>query len=111
MMYFDFTAGSKAYKLRLDTRATVALEKQLGCNPLSIFGTGNRIPTVTEMVQVLHASLQKFNHGITLNDAYAIFDEYLEDGNTATDFITVIVEIYKASGIIADDKEEVEEKN
>lgn len=110
-MYYDFNAGDKAYKLRLDTRATVALEKALGCNPLSIFGAGDRIPTVTEMVQVLHSSLQKFHHGITLNDAYSIFDNYLEDGNTATDFIVVIVEIYKASGIIAADDKDTEGKN
>ena len=37
MMYVDFTAGNKEYKLRLTTRDVVALEKQLGCNPLMIF--------------------------------------------------------------------------
>ena len=42
MMYADFTAGNKDYKLRLSVRATVALERQLGCNPLAIFG---KIPT------------------------------------------------------------------
>lgn len=108
MMYFDFTAGGKDYKLRLNTRNTVALEKRIGCNPLAIFGTGNRIPSVTEMVEVLHASLQPYQHGITLDAAYDIFDAYLADGNSATDFITVIVEIYKVSGII---KEETQEKN
>lgn len=112
MMYFDFTAGNKEYKLRLNTRNIVLLEKQLGTNPLGIFGRGERIPTVTEMVQILHASMQQYQHNITLNDAYEIFDNYLEDGNSSTDFIQVIVEIYKASGIIKDDnKEEVEVKN
>ena len=49
MMYLDFSAGNKDYKLRLTTRGLVALEKQLGCNPIGIFGSGDRVPTVTEM--------------------------------------------------------------
>lgn len=109
MMYYDFEAGNKAYRLRLNTRNIVTLEKQIGCNPLAIFGNGDTIPTVTTMVTVLHAALQQYNHGITLNDAYDIFDSYIEDGNSSTDFIKVILEIYKASGIIK--TEEDTEKN
>lgn len=105
MMYVDFHAGNKDYKLRLSTRNTVMLEKQLGCNPLSIFGNGDTLPTVTVMVNVLYASLLQFNHGISLNDAYDIFDEYLADGNTATDFIQVLLDIYKVSGLIKGDIE------
>lgn len=105
MNYIDFEAGNKAYRLRLSTRAIVALEKQLGCNPLAIFGDGSTIPTITVMVAILHASMQQYNHGITMNDAFDIFDEYLADGHTMTDFIPVILEIYKASGLIQDTKE------
>lgn len=108
MVYVDFTAGNKDYKLRLNTRNTVALEKSLGCNPISIFGTGDTIPTVTTMVTILYYSLQQLNHGISLEDAYNIFDNYIEDGNGATDFIPVILDIYKVSGII---KESGTEKN
>lgn len=108
MVYVDFTAGNKDYKLRLNTRNTVALEKSLGCNPIAIFGNGDTLPTVTQMVNILYYSLQQLNHGITLEDAYNIFDSYLEDGNGATDFITVILDVYKVSGII---KESGKEKN
>lgn len=108
MMYVDFTANNKNYRLRLSTRAIVALEKQLGCNPLSIFGNGDTIPTVTTMVTVLHASLQQYEHGITLDKAFDIFDDYIADGHNATEFINVILEIYKVSGLIP---KEVEEKN
>lgn len=108
MMYVDFTAGNKDYKLRLSTRNTVQLEKQLGCNPLAIFGKGDTIPTVTTMVNVLYASLIQLNHGISLNDAYDIFDAYLDDGHTMTDFIQVLLDIYKVSGLIKDDGEDTE---
>lgn len=101
MMYLDFSTGNKDYKLRLNTRNIVSLEKQLGCNPLGIFGVdGNTIPTITQMVVILHNSLQQFHHGISLDDAYDIFDEWLANDHVATDFLTVILDIYKVSGII-----------
>lgn len=108
MMYIDFLVKDKEYKLRLTTRAIVALEKQLGCNPLSIFGDGETIPTITTMVYILHAALQQYQHNISLNDAYIIFDEYLES-NVMTDFLPVIIELYKVSGLIKN--EETVEKN
>lgn len=116
MMYVDFSAGNKDYKLRLNTRGVVALEKQLGCNPLAIFGNGDTIPTVTVMVAILHASLQQYHHGISANDAFDIFDSWIEDGHSTVDFVTIILEIYKTSGIVpsnVDSQEEVStiEKN
>jgi len=107
-MYFDFEAGNQQYKLRLNTRNIIALEEKLGGkNPLSIFGNGDRLPSIKEMVAILWASLQQYHHGITLNDTENIFDAYLEE-HIPTDFIATIVEIYKVSGLI---KEEDSEKN
>ena len=104
-MYVDFTAGNIEYKLRLNTRNIVSLEKQLGCNPLMVFGDGDQIPTITTMVQILYASLQQFHHGITYDRAFDIFDAYLAEGHAMTDFITVILDIYKVSGLIKEDTE------
>ena len=109
MLYIDFNAGNKDYKLRLNTRNVVMLEKQLGCNPLAIFGNGDTLPTVTQMVNVLYCALLQYQHGINLNDAYDIFDNYLEDGHSATDFIQVMLDIYKVSGLIKN--EDSAEKN
>ena len=106
MNYVDFWAGGKEYKLRLTTRAIVQLEKQIGRNPLMIFGNGEEIPTITNMVNVLYFSLQSLQNGITLNDAYDIYDTYIADGHTTTDFIKVIIDIYRASGIIPTEEAE-----
>ena len=100
MLFYDFIVGDNTYKLRLNTRNIVQLEKAIGCNPLAIFGNGDTIPTISVMVSVLHSSLQQYQHNITLADAYDIFDRYIENGNTATDFISVILDIYKNSGLI-----------
>lgn len=111
MMFYDFEAGNKSYRLRLNTRNIVSLEKQLGCNPLAIFGNGDTIPTVSTMVNVLFHSMQQYNHGITLNDAYDIFDAYLDEGHSVTDFISIILEVYKVSGIIREGAKGTDEKN
>lgn len=111
MMFVDFTAGNKDYKLRLNTRQIVTLEKQLGCNPVAIFRDDETLPTITEMVNVLYSSLVALNHGVTLNDAYDIFDKYIEDGHSVTDFITVILDIYKVSGLIKTDEVNNEENS
>jgi hypothetical protein len=108
MNFLDFEIGSNAYKLRLNTKNVIDLEKRIGCNPLSIFGDGSTIPTVSTMVAVLHASLQQYQHGITTEKACDIFDEYLADGHSMADFIPTILEIYKVSGLVG---EESAEKN
>lgn len=102
MLYVDFKAGNKEYKLRLTTRNILSLEKALGGNPLSVFGNGDTLPEFGKMVAILHASLQPYHHGISMDDACDIFDAYLADGNSMTDFLAVMVDIYKASGLIPD---------
>lgn len=106
MIYCEFLAGDNTYKLRLPIRQIVALEKSIGCNPLMIFGDGSTVPTVSIMVQILHASLQAYHHNITMNEAYDIFDAFLDDGHQITDFIPVILDIYRVSGIMRDEKSE-----
>jgi uncharacterized membrane protein len=111
MLYVDFNAGNKDYKLRLNTRNIISLEKVIGTNPLGIFGKGEEIPELTVMVNILFFSLQQFHHGISLTDAMDIFDEYLQE-NSMTDFINVILDVYRVSGIINNNtKEENNEKN
>lgn len=109
MNYVDFSAGNKDYKLRLNTRNVVALEKALGCNPVAVFGDGDAIPSFTAMVSILHASLQQLNHGINIDKSYEIFDDWIADGNNMVDFVKIILEIYKASGIVPDNTENTEE--
>lgn len=106
MNYVEFNVGCQEYKLRLTTKGIVALEKQIGCNPLSIFGNGDTIPTITTMIAILHNSLQSLNHGITLDKTYTIWEQWLEEGHTMTDFIPLIIEVYKTSGLIKDEREE-----
>lgn len=108
MMYYDFEAGGKAYRLRISTRNMVALEKQLGCNPLMLLHTDG-IPTITSMLQILHASLQDMHHGMSMDKVYGIWDDFIADGHTASDFLGVLVDVFRVSGLLSND--EVDEKN
>ena len=63
-----------------------------------------KVEEVKKMANILHSALQQYEHNITLDDTYDIFDSWLNVGHSTTDFIPVILEIYKASGIIKDKK-------
>ena len=107
MLYYEFEAGNNVYKLRLNTREIINLEKKLnGRNPVSLFGGGDRIPTHTEMIYVLHHSLQPYHHGITMDRTIDIFDAFINDGHTMTDFVPVMVKIYATGGILPDPDEQ-----
>lgn len=115
MMYVEFNAGNKEYKLKLNIGSIMALEKKIGVNPVAVFGLDENkpeIPTISTMVAILWASLQDAQHGISYADAQDIFQAWINDGNTPTDFIKVIMSVYRVSGIFkADSKADGEEKN
>ena len=106
--YVEF-AGKKVYKLRLGIGSIVELEKDLGYSPLMVFGTdgAQKIPTTGEMIAILHRSLEKYEHGISMKQAEEIFEEWLESGHTLVEFVSVIVEIYKVSGILPREEDKV----
>ena len=107
MMYTEITVGKKTLKLRLTTRTIVALEKKLGKNPLSIFNGMQHMemPLVSDIVMLLHASLQALEHGYTEDMVYDLYDEYIEEGHNIRDVIDVIYEVFQVSGLIKREEE------
>lgn len=104
----------RGYKLRLDAMRVAQLEDKLGGqSPLTIFtknGEGS-MPSLKDLILVLHYALVPYNHGIKLDDAYRIFDEFIAEGNDITHFIPVVIEVFKTSGLIPKDVEINETKN
>lgn len=43
-----------------------------------------------------------------MSDAYDIFDAWLADGHVMTDFLQIMVDVYKASGLIKSDEADTE---
>lgn len=106
MLYHTFTVGGKEYKGRLSARSCVDLEKKLGTNPLNVFmeiAQKGQMPNIETIVVMLHASLQQFNHGISLEDTYNIYDEFVDEGKTLMDLIPILLEIFKVSGLMPEE--------
>ena len=109
MLYYTLKVKDNDYKCRLGAKECVDVERKLGTNPLNIFmriAQTQEMPSLEPIIIMLHASLQKYNHSITLDGTYDIYDEYIEEGNTMMDMVNVIMEIMKASGLIPEEAEE-----
>lgn len=111
MLYKDLKIGDKELKLRLSTRDCVALEKRLGRNPLDdlMAVEQGKLPTITYVVILLHASLQKYQSNYTMEKVYDLYDEYIEEGNSLTDMLAVITDIFKVSGFFKEPDKEIPE--
>lgn len=112
MLYTEFVVNeNKVYKLRLNTRNTILLEKKLGNNPvveLTKYLAKEEIPPIELMVNVLHYSLQAYHHGIDIEETYNLLDEWLDNGHLIAEFLGIIIEIYRLAGLI---QKEDNEKN
>lgn len=106
MLFHTINIHGKEYKCALNMRALVEAEKRLGENPLDMLMsvTQNALPSFEKLMVLFHESLTKYNHGITMDEVYDIYDEYVEDGRTFADFMAELIEIMKTSGLIGEEK-------
>ena len=86
MIYYEVNIGDNAYKLRLNTRGCVEVEKRLGKNPLSIFAKVNE------------------------EKAFDLIDAYVEEKGFV-EFLNMIIEVLKVRGLISIDGEKDNSKN
>lgn len=101
MLYKEFTIKDKEYKAVLNAAASVMAEEKLGENPLNVIAQvadSNQLPELKKLLIILHASLQKYHHGISLNDTYDLYDEFIEDGHELAELIPIIIDIFEISG-------------
>lgn len=114
MLYTTLTVAEKDYKLRLNAKNAVDLEKKLGSNPVNIFTSisidKNKMPDLETLILIFHYSLQEYNHGFTLDRAYELYDNMVDEGKDFTDLLAVIVEVFQVSGLLPKDMGE-DEKN
>lgn len=95
--------GRNTYDLRLNTRASIALEKALGFNPINMFMDIERgdMPKLNDMLIMLHAMLQPMNHGMNMDKVYDLYDEYVADGHNLFDLVPVFIEVFQDAGYMA----------
>lgn len=121
MIYTTLTIGEKEYKLRMSSAKVVEVEKTIGKNPLDILIGAQRgqLPLMGDTIAIFWGALTYYQHGIKREAVYDIYDEYIAEGHTYTDFIlNVLVDIFVTAGYFkkddikaADDEDNSEEKN
>lgn len=102
-MYVELIIGGESYKLRLTTKASVALEKALGYNPISmLMDIDNGVmPKLNDVLIMLQVMLQTYHHGYSMDKVYDLFDKYVADGKGMFDLIPVFVEVFQQSGYLS----------
>lgn len=107
-MFTIIEIRGKEYKLKLRTVDVVRLEKKLGHSLMDMFmGMQNdKIPQLGELLAVVHAAMGAYNHGITENAFYDLYDAYVDEGHNMFDLIPIVLELMQNGGIIPKDVEE-----
>ena len=110
MLYTELLIGNDSYKLRLTTKTSIALEKALGYNPISMLMDidNGKMPKLTDILIMLQAMLQTYHHGMNMDKVYDLFDAYCADGKSMFDLIPVFIEVFQNSGYISTNKVEGE---
>ena len=95
--------GGKTYKLKLRTPAIVELEQKYKTNLMNIMGSGQGgMPALSVMLDVAHAAMKDWQHGITKNEVQSLFSKYIEEGGSQLSFyMTVYMEIFTVSGFFS----------
>jgi len=112
MLYKELQIGEEIFKLRLNTKASVSLERALGYNPITMLMDIDRgkMPKLADVLIILHSMLQTYHHGYDLTKVYDLFDKYVEEGKSMFDLIPLFVEVFEESGYITKNKEETSEE-
>lgn len=112
MLFVELEIGNEVYKLRLNTRTSIQLEKALGRNPVSMLmdmAEGNVLPKRTDIVLMLQAMLQVYHHNFNLDKTMDLYDDYLASGKNDFNMIPIFTEVFQLAGYIG--KEEDNNEN
>lgn len=116
-MYTELMIGGNAFKLRLNTRTSIQLEKALGYNPLNMLidAANEKMPKKTDVIIMLQYMLQAYHHGYNADKTMDLFDEYIDEGHNMFEIIPTFVDVFTNAGYIPknaqEDSEVSDEKN
>ncbi|MGM9937491.1 MAG: DUF6096 family protein, partial [Candidatus Ornithomonoglobus sp.] len=101
MLYTTLKIGEKDYKLRMSSAKVVEVEKEIKKNPLDILIDAQKgiLPLMSDTIAIFWGALTYYQHGINREAVYDIYDEYIAEGHTYTDFIqSVLLDIFITAG-------------
>lgn len=97
------------YKLRLTLIDVVQLERLLGESPLNILykATQGYNFNLEDLIMILYtALLQDGDKKYSIDDAYDIFDDYIENVGDVGSFFLVLLKLFEDMGFISNDNDE-----
>ena len=124
-LYHELQVGTNIYKLRISARACAELERKLGGSVLRLvmrqaiaaqgaddnaMGVVDAMISVEEYALIIHAALQKFEHGKTLEDAFNLIDDFVSEGHSYMELLKEIMEVLNVSGIMPKQEEQKEQE-
>lgn len=90
-MYTHIKIDEKEIELKLTARRAVELEEELGNTVLTMFLTG--MPKLKDLLTLI-------KYSSNIEDEYAFYDKWTEDGKTYTELVKVGMDVLRTSGFI-----------
>ena len=102
MKSLDYIINGNEYKFRITTKAQVEIEKKIG----PLLNCVERIVEGEVMATLVWGALLTLNHGITLDKAYTIVDEMIDDGliDTAEKRIEFVMNLLENAGFLSQEQ-------
>ncbi|MGN1146502.1 MAG: DUF6096 family protein [Acetatifactor sp.] len=106
--YFAYwRVSGEPYKLKLTTPKIADLERIYKCNLMSLMGDADRLPALTTMLQIVHAAMEPWSHGLKIKDVHELYDKYISEGGSMLQFyVDVFMKVYAVSGFFSAGMEE-----
>jgi hypothetical protein len=108
MLYSAVAIGTTVFRLRLCAQNAVEVERRLGKSVVDVLlpqssekSEGAAMPLVGDLVEIFHGALLKFHPEINIGGAYALYDEYIDDGGSYFGFLDILGEMLRVSGFFA----------
>ncbi|WP_207708046.1 DUF6096 family protein [Candidatus Galacturonibacter soehngenii] len=91
----------ESYKLKLKTSTIVELETKFKINLIELMKGEDSSGTqaLSIMLEITHAAMKEWHHGIKLKDVLDMFEKYVDEGGSQFSFyINVYLKIFTVSG-------------
>lgn len=94
--------GGENYRMKLRTAEQLELEKIYKRNLFSLMGDADNLPPLSTMLQITHAAMKPYHHGIKLKDVENLYSRYIEeDGSMLQFYVDVYMRIFAVSGFFS----------
>lgn len=101
-LFANWKVGTETYRLKLTPPDIMDLEKVYKRNLLNLMGDMDHLPALTTMLQITHAAMKNWHHGVKMKTVESLYARYIENGGSQMQFyVEVFMKIYAVSGFFS----------